>query len=1008
MQASSARSSVCCRIVRGLAGLMFAGLLAGPARVEALRLPLDAAARGAQALPTLLRASLLEYQELLPHVRRMRWGGITGTGVNEMVWNPATVKFLAACEAQAADCRPMLIAQLQTMNRAVRELPAESSGTAAVMLSAISDFCSSFPAGAQRPFEVCKLDQRLYEAAQSWLAEGQEYLFLHYLRAYNVTREQYLAWLKKEGHAEQASTGGGLPEVAPWFRAELLEQGGSLNGARQSWMQVYMLAAQHPASALGRVSALHLARLSWRLGDADIAEDFERVYAEMPPAGAVGCGELSLRWRADIARDRARLQLPAGAVERLQALMRQGCGYTAPVLDLVSDALLHADGPGDEGHAMLRALLDAAVGGCSPERCSSFRAPQLHALQALLRGAPPAWRELLKERIDGNDLEGSRPESELRLDWAIGATLLREPALREQSLALLRQVQSQVLLRAGVTRLPSFAEQRNFARFDGLHRLAARAAVEQGQRLDVSASEGLRAQTLLRRLRAQSLREQFQGLRDAEADARLQQQRADAQSLRAAAASLPLGARRLFQVLAEELDAMAELGHLEALAVQRLSPRDRENQWLSRAVGTGPLEQLEQAEMVKRLAPVGEGDSLSPGDAYLSWLEVPGGFVATLLLNLVPGEVPLFSNHFIALDAEQRGALLLYRKLLFAGEAAQAQGLSLRGRPIWRTADGRYVVAAEAPDGARRVPDLAALGREVSGWLLAPLPAALREARRLIVSPDGALTQLPFEALWLGERQLVVQMDVGYVQSLAVHAELSRRAARPRTAAPRLLSIADPVYRAVAPEDGALPDWMAELEWTPLPGTRKESAALLPLFAKGSRQLLGKAAARDSLLDLQRRDELAGFDVLHFATHGYVDEQRSALVLSMGPKLPQAYLQDGDIAALKLRSDLVLLSACETGLGRAESGEGVMGLPYAFMLAGNTNTLMTLWPIDDEGTSVFIPAFMAKVRQGGMDVIAALTATKREFAAGRHGDALRDPRIWAAFVQYGVPLKLQR
>ncbi|MEO6278667.1 CHAT domain-containing protein [Roseateles sp.] len=1004
MPASSAWFSVCCRTV--LAGLAFAGLVAGQASAQTLRLPLAVAASGTQALPTLLRASLLEYQELLPPLRRMRWGGMTETGVNEQVWNPATTKFLAACRAQAADCQPLLTAQLQTMDRAVRELPAESSARAAVMLSVIADFCGSFPDSSQRPFGVCQLSNRLYDAAKRWQEEGQEYLFLHYLSAYDFMRGQYRAWLKNEGQVESASTAAALPEVAPWISAEKAELDGYLNSARQGWMAALGLAAQHPASALGRISALQIARLSWRLGDVDIAEDFERTYAELRGEGATGCADHSLRWRTDIARDRALRKVPADSPARLRSLVTQQCGYSAPVLDLVNDALLRPDGPSAEDRAVLRTVLDEAVRACSPERCSTFRAPQLRALQALLGGSPVALRALLKERIDGNDLDGLRPESELRVDWAVAATLLREPALQEPSLALLRQVQGLVLLRTNATRLPSFSEQRDLARFDSLHRLAARASVEQGQPLLPSVTEGLRAQTLLRRLRAQSLADQFKGLRDADADARRQQQRADAQRLRTLAVQLPKGVKRLFESSADEGDAMAELAYLEALAVLRLSASDRDRQWLNNAAGKGPLQML---EMRKIGVGAREGDSLSPGDAYLSWLEVPGGFVATLLLKLAPDEAPRLSNHFVALGVEQRNALQLYRKLLFSGDAAaQEEGLSLRGRPIWRTADGRYVAAAEAPDGARRVADLATLGREVSGWLLAPLPVAMREASRLFVSPDGVLTQLPFEALWLGDRQLVAQMDVGYVQSLAVHAELSRRAARPRTTAPRLLSIADPVYRAIAPGEGALPDWMADLEWTPLPGTRKESAALLPLFAKGSRQLLGQAASRAALLDLQSRDELAGFDVLHFATHGYVDDQRSALVLSMGTNLPQAYLQDGDIAALTLRSDLVLLSACETGLGRAESGEGVMGLPYAFMLAGNTNTLMTLWPIDDEGTSVFMPAFLAKVRQGGMDVIAALTATKREFAAGRHGDALRDPRIWAAFVQYGVPLKLQR
>ncbi len=217
--------------------------------------------------------------------------------------------------------------------------------------------------------------------------------------------------------------------------------------------------------------------------------------------------------------------------------------------------------------------------------------------------------------------------------------------------------------------------------------------------------------------------------------------------------------------------------------------------------------------------------------------------------------------------------------------------------------------------------------------------------------------------------------------------------------------MADPRYEAPAAAAGApLPEWMADLEWPRLEGTRRESDALLPLFG-AHRQIVGPAAARATVLQMQEAGELAGYRVLHFATHGYVDDERSALVLAMVDGPQQAYLQDGDIAQLSLNSELVLLSACDTGLGRRQAGEGVMGLPYAFMLAGNTDTLMSLWSVDDQGTAAFIPAFMAKAR-AGLDVVSALNATKREFAAGKFGEALRDPRIWAAFVLYGVPLKI--
>jgi hypothetical protein len=75
------------------------------------------------------------------------------------------------------------------------------------------------------------------------------------------------------------------------------------------------------------------------------------------------------------------------------------------------------------------------------------------------------------------------------------------------------------------------------------------------------------------------------------------------------------------------------------------------------------------------------------------------------------------------------------------------------------------------------------------------------------------------------------------------------------------------------------------------------------------------------------------------------------------------------------------------------------------MLAGNSNTLMTLWPVDDEGAARFIPSFVAKAL-AGHGLMAALAATKREFASGAHGARLADPRLRAAFVQCGVSMTL--
>ena len=92
------------------------------------------------------------------------------------------------------------------------------------------------------------------------------------------------------------------------------------------------------------------------------------------------------------------------------------------------------------------------------------------------------------------------------------------------------------------------------------------------------------------------------------------------------------------------------------------------------------------------------------------------------------------------------------------------------------------------------------------------------------------------------------------------------------------------------------------------------------------------------------------------------------------------------------------VSAAPNGLGRQVRGEGVWGLPYALFIAGNTNTVVTLWPVADQSTSRFVQRFFARVRRGQAHA-AALAETKREFL---QDEALRAPIHWAGFVIYGI------
>jgi CHAT domain-containing protein len=418
--------------------------------------------------------------------------------------------------------------------------------------------------------------------------------------------------------------------------------------------------------------------------------------------------------------------------------------------------------------------------------------------------------------------------------------------------------------------------------------------------------------------------------------------------------------------------------------------------------------------------------SLDKHEAYLTWLRVPGGYVG-ILLAVTPRDLShrvLPAQHsikqsFIPFSPQDDALLQLYHDLLQSGASvsrgaklsapieADNAGLMLNGLPIWQQTDGSFIINRTAPSGAVRIKNFGNLSDALFERLLAPFAEQYQDAQRLIISPDGALSYLPFETLTRQGVSVLETIDIGYIQSLAVYAELKKRiAAKKPKSEPSLLTVADPQYGAKSSvsddsDSGSL-QRMRGISWPELPGTRAESAAIAKLY-RNKRQLLGAQASKTNLDKMQAQSELKDFQIIHFATHGYVDDERSALVLTPDQNPVSAYLMDQDIVGWNLDSNLVLLSACNTGVGRQQKGEGVVGLPYAFFMAGNINTLMSLWPVDDEGTAKLMPTLMERI-QKGEDHITALNHTKRAFARGEFGEAFSNPRVWSAFVMYGVPL----
>ena len=395
---------------------------------------------------------------------------------------------------------------------------------------------------------------------------------------------------------------------------------------------------------------------------------------------------------------------------------------------------------------------------------------------------------------------------------------------------------------------------------------------------------------------------------------------------------------------------------------------------------------------------------LLTGSSVSAWVIQPSGAIQYVGLGLAP-------------YLEEAVELLRRASATPAG----LQGLlEEEAKRAWRLPKGGYRLLdanIKPPDGAVAVTDEAEIAAWLSERLLEPLKDSLMGKARWIISPDGPLAQLPFELLSLNGQRVLDQVDLHYTQSLSVYALAQARQreysslVRPRD----LLAMGNPEYSASAEpattrkaklrsasisSEEQLKD--SATLWQELPGTDAEIKSIRALIPNSDAFLRGEASEA-RLKALNASGQLQQYRYLHFAVHGNLstkDPALSSLVLSQ--KNPAAgtdgYVTAAEWPGYDLRSDLTVLSACETGLGSNLSGEGVMGLPFALFVAGNVNTVLSLWPVFDEVTPIFMQRFFARLK-AGQSASQALTETKREMAAD---PKTAHPSNWAPFILVGA------
>ncbi len=318
----------------------------------------------------------------------------------------------------------------------------------------------------------------------------------------------------------------------------------------------------------------------------------------------------------------------------------------------------------------------------------------------------------------------------------------------------------------------------------------------------------------------------------------------------------------------------------------------------------------------------------------------------------------------------------------------------------------------------RKVPqEKADAAQALSRVLLGPVARQLG-SRRLVVVADGILQYIPFAALTgRGGAPLSAGHTVAYLPSASTLA-LLREGIEGRKPAPKLVAVlADPVYTRDDPRvhgatPAAAPVHTSEslersakdtglLEFGRLYSTRNEAKAILGL---------AEPSERLSALDFQASREtatsasLSQYRIVHFATHGLLNSRQpalSGLVLSLvtAKGAPaNGFLQAYEIYNLKLGADLVVLSACQTALGKEVRGEGLLGLTRAFMYAGAPRVVATLWPVPDVATAELMKRFYRAML---VDHVAPAAALRLAQESLRHEARWSAPYYWAGFTLQG-------
>ena len=282
-------------------------------------------------------------------------------------------------------------------------------------------------------------------------------------------------------------------------------------------------------------------------------------------------------------------------------------------------------------------------------------------------------------------------------------------------------------------------------------------------------------------------------------------------------------------------------------------------------------------------------------------------------------------------------------------------------------------------------------------------PALNANFRNLIIIPDNVLYYLPFEALPIdakGGKWLIEKCAILYTPSLSSYNAIKKNEYLKKRNMKDLIAFSN----SFDPSPNASNSQIILKELFPLTGTRMEPLKYANLeIDRILSHIHSKDIFKDTFSTAQNlgKSELDDYKIIHFATHVLINDikpLRSAIILSTNIKAEEdGFIQVNEIMEMKIAADLVVLSACQTGLGRLLRGEGIEGLNRAFFYAGASSVLMTLWSINDQASAQLMDRFYYHLGHSA-SIMKALQRAKLDMIESPY---YSHPYYWAGYILSG-------